>query len=147
MGAGDEYHVRNFVGSGADGVAQTPRSPGEALCTLADAMVLCMSCAPRATRGLLCAHMLPQWRAALADPGNGHEMYKQVMVNGGLLRRMRALPMTMAVQLVDQWLPAAVEAIRRENGDLAACLAAYNQANQDQDNDIDIVDDDAEQDL
>jgi hypothetical protein len=88
-------------------------------------MVLCAGYLTGSLRGMLCAQVLPKWRAALVD--HHQELYRNVRVNGKL-QRVRALPVALAMQLVMDWLPDAVEAIRGMVGELTAGLSSYDQA-------------------
>jgi len=96
-------------------------------------------------RMALLAQVRPLWIQALAaNPVN----HKFLFANGRLVRK-RALPLALAVPLVVGWIPVAIATIRQEVNDLAASLAAWDQALQaavGNGGDVAIVSDDEDED-
>ncbi len=98
---------------------------GGELSTLTQTLRLCMPVAmPSANlRTAVLSQVLPLWRGALATHP---EQYKFIFNNGRLVRK-RALPSAAAVDLVQAWLPGAINAIRQDVLAISASLAAWDQ--------------------
>ena len=126
------------------GAKEAPLGSGEQ-CTLSNALMLCMTMAHSDLRMALLAQLRPLWIQALAaNPVN----HKFLFANGRLVRK-RALPLALAVPLVVGWIPVAIATIRQEVNDLAASLAAWDQALQaavGNGGDVAIVSDDEDED-
>lgn len=85
-------------------------------------ILLCMATTPSPLTEAIHAQLRPQWIQAL----NGNpKAYKLIFENGRLVRK-RALQLHIAVPLVQAWIPAAIEAIRRKTTDISDALAAWD---------------------
>jgi len=101
-----------------------PPTLGGEQSTLSNALMLCMSMAPVNLRMAVLASVRPLWLQALsANP----PVHKLLFSNGRLVQK-RALPSAVAVPLVEEWIPAAIETIRQEVNELSTSLAAWDQA-------------------
>ena len=83
-----------------------------------------MATAPRDLRLAVLAQLRPKWIQALKD----HPVtYKIVGTNGRIVRK-RALPTGIALQLVEGWIPEAIDAVRMEANNVSSSLALWDQA-------------------
>jgi hypothetical protein len=102
-----------------------PRNhPGGELVTLDIALVICLAMAKEDLRNAVHAQLCPRWRRAL----DARPIETKPMFTGGRLVHKRALPTAVAMQLLQEWIPDAIETIRREMRELAPSLAAWDQA-------------------
>jgi hypothetical protein len=108
----------------ADAGATKTTVPGGELVTLNIALVICLAMAKEDLRNAMHAQLCPKWRRAL----DAYPIFSKPMFTGGRLVHKRALPTAVAMQLLQEWIPDAIETIRREMRELAPSLAAWDQA-------------------
>jgi hypothetical protein len=105
------------------GATKAPFPNGEQ-CTLSDALVLSTAMAPSDLRSAVHVQIRPQWLQALAAHPTA---FKIMSINGRVVGK-RALPLAVAVPLVESLIPAAIERVRQEMDQLSASLAVWDQA-------------------
>ena len=96
------------------GAAQARGAPGEntnLTCTLPEALLVGFPALTMRVRCRLAVQMLPGWRAALA--AHGPQLTKTIMV-GGRYKTLRALPVQVALEVVQNLRAQAMVALREE---------------------------------